>query len=374
MVEKLKKKNAIILGWHNYLNVGDEAVLFCIIKIIKKNFNINNFYVLGSKKNIRFRFSGLMPLFVNNKLINKIIEKIFLKFYIKNSSLIIFGGGGIFRSKFSLNRKIKYLSVSNNNSKKIALGVSLEINKFKKDLVLKNLCLEFFRKLDLIIVRDKISYDFLKKNKLKNLYLFKDLAFLLPSFKNIINTNKPQIKTLSISLRDWHDKFYKTEEFINKLSSLFLIINKKYNFNKINLLAFCSDLKYGDTEYLKNFSEKILLRCPELRNKIKIYNTGINYFKIFNLIKDSDLVIGMRLHSQIFSSICDVPLLAFSYSEKVDNYFKFNNSSKIYLLERNLKFNLEKIFIFLNKNLFKKKKIKIIKISLLNKILKKIVI
>jgi len=374
MVEKLKKKNAIILGWNYYLNVGDEAVLFCIIKIIKKNFNINNFYVLGSKKNIRFRFSGLMPLFVNNKLINKIIEKIFLKFYIKNSSLIIFGGGGIFRSKFSLNRKIKYLSVSNNNSKKIALGVSLEINKFKKDLVLKNLCLEFFRKLDLIIVRDKISYDFLKKNKLKNLYLFKDLAFLLPSFKNIINTNKPQIKTLSISLRDWHDKFYKTEEFINKLSSLFLIINKKYNFNKINLLAFCSDLKYGDTEYLKNFSEKILLRCPELRNKIKIYNTGINYFKIFNLIKDSDLVIGMRLHSQIFSSICDVPLLAFSYSEKVDNYFKFNNSSKIYLLERNLKFNLEKIFIFLNKNLFKKKKIKIIKISLLNKILKKIVI
>ena len=54
--------------------------------------------------------------------------------------------------------------------------------------------------------------------------------------------------------------------------------------NKINLLAFCSDLKYGDTEHLKNFSEKILLRCPELRNKIKIYNTGINYFKIFNLM------------------------------------------------------------------------------------------
>jgi polysaccharide pyruvyl transferase WcaK-like protein len=366
-----KKINAIIIGWHNHLNIGDEANLFLITKIINSIFDIKNIYALISENNIRFNVQNLKPLLVKSNFVNKIINYFFLKHYIRASSVIIFGAGGIFRSCESIKKKLNYLKYSKLETNILALGVSIEVEEFKKNTNLEKLTLELFRKFNLTIVRDKKSYIFLKRNKLKNLYHLDDLSFLLPNFiKN--KQKKRKIKTISISLRDWHDNKKNTDLLIEKISNLTLLLIKKYDFKRINLLPFCRDVKFNDIEYLEKFYSGIKLIETESENKIKIckiYEKKLNYIRFFNLIQNSDLVIGMRLHSQIFSLINDVPLIFFSYSEKVCNYFNLVYSKKVYSLNNNLNFNLNKINFFLNKNLFKEKKISKMKMLTIKKII-----
>ena len=94
----------------------------------------------------------------------------------------------------------------------------------------------------------------------------------------------------------------------------------------------------------------------KIEKKVFIYEKEQNFRTIYNLINNSHLVIGVRLHSQIFSLINGVPFLAFSYNEKVINYFEDKKNVKFYLLEKNTNFNRDKIYKFLNNNLFLKKK------------------
>ena len=93
-----------------------------------------------------------------------------------------------------------------------------------------------------------------------------------------------------------------------------------------------------------------------MKKKITIYDKEQNFQTIYNLINNSHLVIGVRLHSQIFSLINDVPFLAFSYNEKIVNYFEDKKINKFYLLETDTKFNKNAIYRFLDKNLFLKRK------------------
>ena len=74
------------------------------------------------------------------------------------------------------------------------------------------------------------------------------------------------------------------------------------------------------------------------------------------------------MHSQIFSLINGVPLLAFPYCEKIVNYLQDKKNEKYYLLEQSANFNRKAIYKFLDKNLFLRKKVKKIDLNDFKKI------
>ena len=71
----MKKKNAIIIGWHNNKNIGDEATLYCLSKILKLNFNINKIYVLNNKDYNGRKLKYLVNIFTKNKYVNYLQTK-----------------------------------------------------------------------------------------------------------------------------------------------------------------------------------------------------------------------------------------------------------------------------------------------------------
>ena len=364
----MKKKIALIIGWHHKKNIGDEANLYCLSKILKSNFDIKKIYVLNHSSDIDFKLNYLKSILTKNRYINYLIKFFLLKFYIKSSDIIIFGAGGIFKSKWGIDKKNSYLKFANQKSYKIALGVSLEVNKYKKIPVLKRKVLELFNKFNLSVVRDKKSFIFLNNNNVKNVYLQKDIAHLLPNF--IRNKKKNNLKkTISISFCKWEDKPNNNNILLNKLTKLIHEITNKYNFEKINLIPFSYDASsLSDIKDLYALKKNLIKIEKQIEKKIFFYDKEQNFKKIYNLISESDLVIGVRLHSQIFSLINGVPLLAFPYCEKIVNYLQDKKNEKYYLLEQSANFNRKAIYKFLDKNLFLRKKVKKIDLNDFKKI------
>ena len=364
----MKKKVGIIIGWHDKKNIGDEATLYCLLKILRINFNLNKIYVLNNQYDIKFKLDYLKSIFSKNKFINYFIKFFLLKYYIKKSDIIVFGAGGIFQSIWSIDKKNKYLSYANKNAHIIGLGVSLEVSKYLKQANLKKKVLNFFNRFDLLVVRDLKSFLFLKKHNLNNIYYEKDIAHLIPNF--IKNKNKNKLnKTISVSFCKWHDSPGKTSVLLDRLSKLIYDIVKKYDFEKINLIPFSyHESSLNDIDDLITIKNELIGIEKKIGKKIFIYDKVQSFRKIYNLISNSDLVVGVRLHSQIFSLINDVPFLAFSYNEKIINYFEDKKDAKYYLLEQNTNFNRVKIYNFLNKNLFLKKNINKTNLNVFKKI------
>tara|TARA_B100000989_G_scaffold33337_1_gene21306 strand:+ start:102 stop:1208 length:1107 start_codon:yes stop_codon:yes gene_type:complete len=363
----MKKKEGIIIGWHDKKNIGDEATLYCLLKILKINLNLNKIYVLNNQNDVNFKLNYLQGIFSKNKYINYFIRFFLLKFYIKKSDIIVFGAGNTFQSIWSIKKKNNYLKYANKNAKIFALGVSLEVSKYEKDANLKKKVLNLLNKLNLLVVRDRKSFSFLKKYNVENIYYEKDVAHLLPNF---IKTKKKNLKkTISISFRDWHDNPRNTGILLDKLSKLIYDIVKKYDFEKINLIPFSYDRStLNDVDDLILIKDKLIKFEKKFEKKIFIYDKVQNFKTIYSLINNSDLVIGLRLHSQIFSLINDIPFLAFSYNEKVINYLEDKKKNKFYLLEADTKFNRKAIYRFLNKNLFLKRKINKSNLNIFKKI------
>jgi len=83
----------------------------------------------------------------------------------------------------------------------------------------------------------------------------------------------------------------------------------------------------------------------------------VNYYKndfeyIFSLLSRTELLIGMRLHSLILSTMIGIPLVPISYCGKVKSYLELLNMSDFYLdvenlgtveFEENLISNFEKV-------------------------------
>jgi polysaccharide pyruvyl transferase WcaK-like protein len=348
---------ATVIGWHNSRNIGDEANLICMKLILKNFFNISSFYIMCSKKNRPHIYNkDLIPILSNYKLINLFFKNFFLKRKVFISDLVIFGPGGVFRSKYSLEKKIRILEAANKNAKIIAMGISLETELAKKDVEYKKKLKYFFNKLNFTLVRDLKSFKLLKKLNIKNVRYANDFSFVLP---HIINTKKKKNnnnKILGVSFCNWYNNLNDTDLLLNKIYNLIKCLILKYSLQEIYLFSFSESAEDSDTKYLIKLKSKILLDYPNV--KIALINKDINFSNTYKKISICDAFIGMRLHSQIFSIINNIPLIAIDYEEKVRNFYHSNKYKKVFIFNPDLDINYNKVFNFLDANLYKKKSIK----------------
>jgi polysaccharide pyruvyl transferase WcaK-like protein len=274
---------ATVIGWHNSRNIGDESNLICMKLILKNFFKISSFYIMCSKKNIpHIHNKDLIPILSNSKLINFFFENFFLKRKVFISDLVIFGPGGVFRSKYSLEKKIRILETAKKNAKIIAIGISLETELAKKDIEYKKKVKYFFNKLDFTLVRDLKSFKLLKTLNIKNVRYANDFSFVLP---NIINAEKKKNnnKILGVSFCNWYNHLNDTDLLLSKIYNLIKCLILKYSFQEIYLFSFSESVEDSDTKYLIKLKSKILLDYPNI--KIALFNKDINFSNIYRKIQ-----------------------------------------------------------------------------------------
>jgi polysaccharide pyruvyl transferase CsaB len=298
----------VISGYYGFDNVGDEAVLKCIIHGLKKR-GVEDITVLSNKPVETSRKYKVKA--VNRNSFKEIFQAI------RKADVVLSGGGSLIQDKTSSRSLWYYIGIMMLGKllgKKVYVigqGVGPVEKKFNKWLTAFVL-----NRVDGIAVRDPFSYDFLKRElKInKEVEITADFALGLPFgevedrvFEKI--HDREGIDLLSqeyflICPREWGNFELSRVELARAVD----FIAEEYGYKAVFLPFYREDIEESDriATYMKIPAE-ILTEKYDLE-------------EILAIIKRSQFLIGIRLHSLIFAFISLVPFVGISYDPKIDGF------------------------------------------------------
>ena len=316
----LQKREALILGWYGYDNLGDELLLDVISNQLFEK--INTIYYLCNpvaRKDIRRK--SIIPISVTSRrTLFRLIKRLFLV------DLVVLGGGTYLRDigeVKNLRFKLLLITLALLFRKKIVLwGGGLGPFSFHKNSRLLRFVL---RRIDFVYLRDYDSVELYRSITGREAVLVPDPVFLLN--RNLIRSNFPEeSRTLSIglSLREWHafNGEIKGDQFQKLLLEMAFFLEKVLPGDMIRVVFFVFQNSPDDS--MSNDRQVF----DQLRSLVKrdidweVEYLDRNLSRVQEAYQKVNFFIGMRLHSLILALMMDLPTLAISYDPKVKGLFK----------------------------------------------------
>lgn len=298
-------KRIFLFGYYGFKNSGDDAILDAIIENLKSEEPDVDISVLTY--NAKYTQSAHKVNVVSRSKVYNIIRTI------KNCDLMISGGGSLLQDVTSSRSLLFYLgliTIGKLFNKKVMFfcngygPVNKKLNRF--------LIKKIVGKVDLITLRDLESKKQLEKLGItENVYVTADAAFTMKS------ANKERIKeifkaesipldreTVGISVRKWYnnklikDVISKTIDYISDKGLNVVLIPMKYP-DDLEISLEIKDMCKSNPYVIENYY------TPE---------------EVLGIIGEFSLLVGIRLHSLIFSAIKGVPVVGIEYDPKIKGF------------------------------------------------------
>jgi len=302
----------MISGYYGFNNTGDEAILTSMVRAFKEKIPQIKIVVLSHS-----------PLQTSQAYQIKTINRLHLidiMRCLRDTNLFISGGGGLLQDSTGKGWSILYYLGLILIAKIVKVPVMIYaqgIGPVNKQIN-KKLIKWILNKVDLITVRDNSSKELLENLGVvkPSVYVNSDPVFLLKK-KNInhIIDNYPYIQKLinpddrpliGVSVREYKSNGSDSKRIFAQAAD-YLIKNYQA---KIIFLPF----KFDEDVHI---SEEIL---SLMKNKAEVLKIKLEPEELLSVLSRLSLVIGVRLHSIIFSSMANIPFIAFNYDPKV-RYF-----------------------------------------------------
>jgi len=312
-MEKSKTMPKIMIsGYFGFNNTGDEAILKSMVRAFKEKIPQVKIAVLSHN-----------PLQTSQTYKVKAINRLHLIKIIRclrNVNLFISGGGGLLQDSTGKGWSILYYLGLILITKTVKVPVMIyaqgigPINKKINKLLIKWI----LNKVNLITVRDNHSKKLLNNLGVSgpSIYVNSDPVFLLkkkninhiidnhPYIQNLINSdNRPLI---GISVREYKSNGSDSKRIFAQAAD-YLIENYQA---KIIFFPFQFDEDV-------HINEEIL---SLMKNKAEALKIKLEPEELLSVLSQLSLVVGVRFHSIVFSSMVNIPFIAFNYDPKV-RYF-----------------------------------------------------
>lgn len=304
------KKKIVMSGYYGFDNSGDDAILKAITTDIKKKRKDIEITVLSNNPRKTKEIYGVEA--VNRFSIRQVNN------VLKNSSLLISGGGSLLQDVTSTRSLFYYLTVMAlaKRYNKPVMVYSNGIGPINKKINRK-LTKKVLDKVDLITLRDEDSKRYVDQLGVtnSNIYVTADPVFTLQGVdeaqvksiftKESIPLNK---KYVGVSIRKW--------KYDDRLIEILpLVINEiisRYDVQVILIpMHYPEDLEISKEVLRKTGNSS----CSVLENEYSVE-------KIMGIINNLELIIAMRLHSLIYAATQETPMIGLSYDPKVDGILK----------------------------------------------------
>jgi len=295
-------KNILLAGYYGFGNLGDEAILEMVLKQLLEITDKDNITVLsGNKEETSKKYN------INTIDRNNVISIIFK---LRTSDALVFGGGSLLqdvtskRSIYYYLLLIKLAKIMKNKVIMLSQGIGPILNEKSRKITANTL-----NKVDFITVRDKQSKGFLESIGVNEnlISLSADPVINFRSEETYIKEFQEK-KKVCFSLRNWKcsDVSYKISCVAEKLI-------------KNNIECHFIPFYYNEDLALVNeINENIVEGAV-------YYKERLSTNEAYDIIKDMNLLVGVRLHSLIFAASAGIPFVAVSYDHKVDHFVESVN-------------------------------------------------
>lgn len=301
----------LVLGYYGFFNSGDDAILHAVcqdIKAIDKSCDIT---VMSNKPESTIEeYSDYNVNSIYRYNLLDVAKKM------KKVDVVIFGGGSLLQDVTSTKSLTYYLTImrmANMFKKKTMLyanGVG-PINNIKN----QKSTAKVLNKLSEITVRDSDSAKFLLSIGVDNAKVnctadpVYNICFEDCNIDNIFERNNSKITKDFVSV--YFRKFGVDVGYVQNLAEMLDEVVDKFDLDILFV-----PMEHGSDLAL---SKEIQVK---MRNKACVLNDRIKVSEVFEIIDKSKFIIGMRLHSLIYASVKNKPMIAFSYDPKVDSFAK----------------------------------------------------
>ncbi len=290
-------KKMLLAGYYGFGNLGDEAILEMTLKQILDITDRKNITVLSGNKTITSRKYKVNTIDRYNVL--SILNAL------KSSDVLIFGGGSLLQDVTSKRSIYYYLflirlaKLMKNKIVMLSQGIGPIVNE-KSIIAVKNT----LSLIDYITVRDNHSKEFLVSIGVdaKKIFLSTDPVINLRKDEYVTYDNE-KIKKVCFSLRNWKD--IDVSHKISKVAER--LIEEGIE---------CHFIPFYHKEDLQLIDQVESI----LGDKAVYYRQKLSPNDAFDIIKNMDVMVGVRLHSLIFAAAANVPIVAVSYDHKVDHF------------------------------------------------------
>jgi len=300
--------DVVISGYHGFANSGDEALLFAILKTLRKNRQNLDVTVLSKTPEETARVYGVKSIFRYNFF--KVKKEM------KSSKMLLFGGGSLLQDVTSSKSILYYLAVIS-LAQKCGMKTMLYANgigPISKKLN-RRIATAILNKVDIITLRDDKSDEELKSlgvNK-PEIVITADPAFTLDedvSLSGRYFTSMAGVpggtRLCVVSIRDWK---HSADNFVEEMAKLcdFMVENH-------GIYPLFVPMQYPlDLEISKR-----VMRC--MKNDAYVINRDLSVPEMFSVLSQTEVIIGMRLHSLIYATTLEIPAMALVYDPKISAF------------------------------------------------------
>ncbi|MGI6702483.1 MAG: polysaccharide pyruvyl transferase CsaB [Clostridia bacterium] len=297
----------LVSGYYGFGNIGDESILAALVENLR-----------GAGDDIEITVLSANPSFTQSRhRVGAVDRKNFFEIYmaIKNCDLFISGGGGLLQdvtSEKSIRYYLGLIYIATRLNKKVMVygqGIG-PITKRANRVLTKSI----LNRVNAITVRDEQSVEDLKSMEISGppIYMTSDpVVTLKPPGKSEgmgvldslgIRNDRPVV---GFSVRDWKD----AQGFYEIMARTADNLIEELGFQVVFI-----PFHYGE-------DNKCIMKIRSI-TKNETYSVDGRYSpgEVLDMIGRMDLMVGVRLHSLIFSAIQGVPLVGISYDPKIDGF------------------------------------------------------
>lgn len=296
----------VLSGYYGFDNIGDEAVLYSIVSLLRKEIPNVEITVLSNNPEKTSTTYNVQSV---NRWNLKEVTKV-----IKQSDLLISGGGSLLQDVTSSKTVPYYLAIV-----KIAQVFKKKVVFYSQGIGPVN---KSFSRWLIKYVVNKVDGIFVREPASKA--LLEEIGIRRPvhvAIDPVIGIEVPQdcqaaIKTIGVYIRPWKDEVHDQNLIKGLKDGLEMALEAGY---KLCLIPMHYE---QDRKIAYDLKEALEADKKEVAEKIEVVDKMLSIEEVLRYTASFDFVVGMRLHSLIMAAAAKVPMIALSYDPKVTAFMK----------------------------------------------------
>lgn len=311
-----KRDEILISGYYGFKNSGDDALLMAIIDDIKREKESPDITVLSA--NPRETIKQYRVNAVNRLNVFKILK------HMKKGGMLISGGGTLMQDSTSTQSLIYYLGVI-----KAAMKRGMKVMLYSNGIgpleneVNRKRVKRVIDKVDLITLRDSDAYEELKKLGITSpeTVVTADPVFGMdisdPEYGRRLlerfNVPKDAKRVMGVSVRRSRNT---DADFESAIAAMCDYAAEKYGCYTVFVPM--------QTIRDEGISRSIMAK---MKSKSSIIDIHLDVYDMISATASMDLFVGMRLHSLIYATTGQVPLIGISYDPKIKSFMEYTGQA-----------------------------------------------